>query len=308
MGTLILNGDFEALNYRGNVNYGFENITAETVIYDIPAAEITSTDAKTYGPFYGADITNFVLGEHVEFIHSQLLRGNEFTNCYVYPVDAGEGYLEQTFTKAYLPTTEHLYVHYYSDFRAYFDNQVTEYHWLCVDYFDTTYGDKVFDEETEEYEVEIFKTCSVCGYEEQGTEELDNSYDVYLSIPVDIPLTFDAEEEAYTGSEQVYAYGTLGNAYEGLQIVVDRDSESYGKAVMGESSYLISSYLSVGFHDGEAAVFSLEQLEANAACVQAGAPVVYQDEMQVQVDALAFIEGGAGYYQISIPIRMELVH
>ena len=241
MGTLILNGDFEAINYRGNVNYGFENITAETVIYDIPAAEITSTDAKTYGPFYGADITNFVLGEHVEFIHSQLLRGNEFTNCYVYPVDAGEGYLEQTFTKAYLPTTEHLYVHYYSDFRAYFDNQIKEYHWLCVDYFDTTYGDKVFDEETEEYEVEIFKTCSVCGYEEQGTEELDNSYDVYLSMPVDIPLTFDAEEEAYTGSEQVYAYGTLGNAYEGLQIVVDKASENYGKASMGESSYLISS-------------------------------------------------------------------
>lgn len=244
----------------------------------------------------------------MEFLHSQLLRGNEFTNCYVYPVDAGEGYLEQTFTKAYLPTTEHLYVHYYSDFRAYFDNQVKDYHWLCVDYFDKTYGDKIYDEETGEYVVEIFKTCSVCGYEETGTEELDSSYDVYLSIPVEIPLVFDSAEQAYTGSEQVYAYGTLGNAYEGLQIVVDRDSESYGKAVMGESSYLISSYLSVGFHSGEAAVFSLEQLEANAACVQAGETVTYPDEMQVQVDALAFIEGGAGYYQISIPIRMELVH
>ena len=77
---------------------------------------------------------------------------------------------------------------------------------------------------------------------------------------------------------------------------------------MGESSYLISSYLSVGFHSGEAAVFSLEQLEANAASVQAGEAAAYQDEMQVQVDALAFIEGGAGYYQISIPIRMELIH
>lgn len=86
---MILNGNFEAIHYCGNANDGFENITAETVIYDIPAAGITSTDAKTFGPFYGADITNFVLGEHVEFIHSQLLRGNEFTNCYVYPVDAG---------------------------------------------------------------------------------------------------------------------------------------------------------------------------------------------------------------------------
>lgn len=199
-------------------------------------------------------------------------------------------------------------MHYYSDFRVYFDNQVKEYHWLCVNYFDKTYGDKIYDEETGEYVVEIFKTCSVCGYEEQGKEELDNSYDVYLSITVEIPLTFDAEEEAYTGSEQVYAYGTLGNAYEGLQIVVDKASENYGRASMGESSYLISSYLSVGFHSGEAAVISLEQLEANASCVQAGKAVAYQDEMQVQVDALAFLEGGAGYYHISIPIRMELMH
>lgn len=133
-------------------------------------------------------------------VYCQLLRGNAFTNCYVYPVDAGAGYPEQTFTKAYLPTTDHLYVHYYSDFWAYFDNQVKEYHWLCVDYFDTTYGDKIYDEETGEYVVEIFETCSVCGYEEQGTEELDNSYDVYLSIPVEIPLTFDAKEEVYSGN------------------------------------------------------------------------------------------------------------
>jgi len=308
LGTLILNGDMETIHYRGNYNNGFENITADTVIYDIPSAGITATGTSTYGPFYSAEITNFVLGEHVEFIHSQLLRGNEFTNCYVYPVDAGEGYPEQTFTTAYLPKAEHLYIHYYSDFRNYFDNGVTEYHWLCVDYFDTTYGDKVIDEETGEYVVEIFKTCSVCGYEEAGTEELDSSYDVYLSIPVEIPLVFDSEEEAYVGSEQVYAYGTLGNAYEGLQLVVDKASENYGKASMGESSYLISSYLSVGFRNGEAAVFSLEQLETNAACVQAGEAVVYQDEMQVQVDVLAFIEGGAGYYQISIPIRMELQH
>lgn len=308
VGTLILNGDIEVINYRGNYNEGFRNITADTVIYNIPSAGITATGTSTYGPFYGAEITNFVLGEDVEFIHSQLLRSNEFTNCYVYPVSAGEGYLEQTFTTAYLPTATNLYVHYYSDFRDYFDNEVTEYHWLCVDYFDKTYGDKVYDEETGEYAVEIFKTCSVCGYEEQTTEELDNSYDVYLSIPVEIPLTFDSVEQNYTGSEQIYAYGTLGNAYEGLQIVVEREAENFGKAVMGESTYRISSYLSVGFDGGEAAVFSSEQLSANAACIQTGEPVMYQDEMQVQVDALAFVESGAGYYQISIPIRMELMH
>ena len=45
-------------------------------------------------------------------------------------------------------------------------------------------------------------------------------------------------------------------------------------------------YLSVGFHGGKAAVFSLEQLETNAACVQTGEAVTYRNEMQVQVDAL----------------------
>lgn len=39
---------------------------------------------------------------------------------------------------------------------------------------------------------------------------------------VKIPLTFDAEEEVYIGSEQIYAYGTLGNAYEGRKIVADK--------------------------------------------------------------------------------------
>ena len=308
IGTLTLNGNVTEISQISNYNLAFHGNIIDTVVYDIPAAVFPATKANAYGPFYNATITNFILSDRVEYIDYRLLRGNTINNCYVYPVRASEAYLAQALTAGYLPTCTNLHIHYNSDFKPFFSNAVTEYHWLCVDYFDTTYGDKVFDEETGEYVIEIFKTCSVCGYEEQETEQLDSSYDVYLSIPVEIPLTFDKEAKAYTGSEQVYAYGTLGNAYEGLKLVVDRDSETYGMAVMGEKSYPISSYLSVGFRNGEAAVFSLEQLEANAACVQAGEVVAYQDEMQVEVDALAFIEGGAGYYQISIPIRMEFVH
>ena len=177
-----------------------------------------------------------------------------------------------------------------------------------MDYFDTSYGDKIYDEETGEYKMEIFKTCSVCGYEEIGTEELDSSYDVYLSIPVEIPLSFNAEAKAYSGSEQIYAYGTLGNAYEGLQVVVNREAENYGKAVKDEAAYDITSYLSVTFTGREAAAFTPEQLTENAALAAAGTlEGLYQDSMDVSVDALAFVEGGVGNYRISIPVKIELM-
>ena len=307
IGTLTLNGDVEEINHLNNQNLGFGMNEIETLVYEIPAATFNTTKANAYGAFYNAKITNFILGEQVEYIDYRMLRGNTITNCYVYPVRASEDYLAQAMTAGYLPTCTNLHIHYNSDFKPMFSNAVTEYHWLCVDYFDTTYGEKMFDEETGEYVVEIFKTCSVCGYEETGTEELDNSYDVYLSIPVEIPLAFDAETKSYTGSEQIYAYGTLGNAYEGIQLVVDREADTYGKAVMGENSYDISSYLTVGFGENKIAEFSVGQLSENASHVANGTlDSVYQEQMNVSVDALAFIESGVGEYQISIPLRFEL--
>ena len=307
IGTLTLNGDVEEINHLSNQNLGFGMNEIDTLVYEIPAATFNTTKTNAYGAFYNAEITNFILGEQVEYMDYRMLRGNTITNCYVYPVRSSEEYLAQALTAGYLPTCTNLHIHYNSDFKPMFSNAVTEYHWLCVDYFDTTYGDKVMDEETGEYVVEIFKTCSVCGYEETDTEELDNSYDVYLSIPVEIPLTFDKEQKCYRGSELVYAYGTLGNAYEGVQLVVDRNSDTFGKALMGENIYDISSYLSVGFIGGESAVFDTTQLLENTGYVTAGElDALHQEQMKVSVDALAFIESGAGEYQISIPLRFEL--
>jgi len=307
IGTLTLNGGVEEINHLSNQNLGFGMNEIDTLIYEIPAATFNTTKTNAYGAFYNAKITNFILGEQVEYIDYRMFRNNTITNCYVYPVKASESFLAQALSAGYLPTCTNLHIHYNSDFKPMFSNAVTEYHWLCVDYFDTTYGDKVIDEETGEFVVEIFKTCSVCGYEETDTEELDNSYDVYLSIPVEIPLTFDKEQKCYVGSELVYAYGTLGNAYEGVQLVVDRDSDTFGKALMGENIYDISSYLSVGFIGGETAVFDATQLSENGGYVTSGElDALHQEQMKVSVDALAFIESGAGEYQISIPLRFEL--
>ena len=177
-----------------------------------------------------------------------------------------------------------------------------------MDYFDTSYGDKIFDEETGTYSIEILKTCSVCGYEENDVEELDSSYDVYLSIPVEIPLTFDFEKKAYAGIEEVYAYGTLGNAYQGIRLVVDKSAESYGKAAMGEDTYDVSNYLSVGFGNSEETVFATAVLSDNASFVADGQmDLIVKSQMEVSVSGIAFLESGAGEYQISIPIRFELV-
>ena len=306
IGTLTLTGDITEISHVNSNNMAFAGNTINTVIYDIPSAVFTAPKASAYSPFFNAAITNFVLSERVEYIDYRLLRGNQMENCYVYAVNALESYETQAFADGYLPVCTNLYIHYNSDFKAFFSKEVTEYHWLCVDYFDTSYGEKIYDEETGTYSVEVFKMCSVCGYEENDVEELDSSYDIYLSIPVEIPLAFDSEKKSYTGSGEVYAYGTLGNAYEGIRLVVDKDAESYGKAVMGENTYDISSYLSAGFGDSGETVFETNMLSDNASLVAGGEmDAIVKSQMEISVDGMAFLESGAGDYKISIPLRFE---
>ena len=106
----------------------------------------------------------------------------------------------------------------------------------------------------------------------------------------------------------LFAYGTLGNACEGVSLTVDTNAEDYGTAIMGENSYDISDYLSIGFYDGESAIFDASQLLENAKYVNGeGTDSLHQEQMTVCVDGMAFVEGGAGEYRISIPLRFELV-
>ena len=120
-------------------------------------------------------------------------------------------------------------------------------------------------------------------------------------------MNFDSEIKSYIGNELIYAYGTLGNAYEGIELVIDKEAESYGKAIMQGNKYDISSYLSVGFIDGDTATFSSSQLAENEDYVTDGAfDDLYQEQMNVSVNAAAFIESGVGEYQISIPLKFEL--
>lgn len=308
IGILTLSGDIEEITHVNNNNMAFAGNTINTVIYDIPSAVFSAPKSSGYGPFFNADITNFVFSERVKYIDYRLLRDNRVENCYVYAVNASESYKGQTFADAYLPICTNLYIHYNSDFKSFFSKEVTEYHWLCVDYFDTSYGEKFFDEETGTYSVELFKTCSVCGYEEIETEELDNSYDIYLSIPVEILLMFDSEKKSYVGTGEVYAYGTLGNAYEGVRLVVDKETENFGKAVMQQNIYDISGYLSIGFGDSEETVFKTDVLSDNASLVAGGqTDSIVKTQMDISVGGSAFLESGAGDYKISIPLRFELI-
>lgn len=308
IGTLTLNGDITELTHIDNNNLAFSTATIGTLVYNLSNAVFTSTKATASGPFYNAKITTFILGENVEYIDYRLFHGNTLTDCYIYPVNVSETFLSQSLTESYLPICTNLYIHYNSDFKNFFSQEVTEYHWLCIDYFDTTYGDKLYDEQTGEYSVELLKTCSVCGYEEQSKEKLDGSYDVYLSIPVEISLHFDAEQKSYTGHEMIFAYGTLGNAYEGVSLSIDTEAEHYGTAIMEENIYDVSKYLSVGFSNGESITFDTNQLLENATHISEGnTDHVHQKQMTVSINGMAFIESGAGQYKISIPLRFELV-
>ena len=206
IGTLTLNGELLELTHIDNNNMAFATTTIGTLIYNLPNAVFTSTKATADRPFTNAKITTFILGENVEYIDYRLLDGNVIANCYIYAVNGSEIFCSQKLTENYLPTCTNLHIHYNSDFKAFFSKEVTEYHWLCVDYFDTSYGEKLYDEETGEYKIELFKTCKICGYKEETTEELDGSYDVYLSIPVEISLSFDAEQKSYIGQEMLFAY------------------------------------------------------------------------------------------------------
>lgn len=308
IGTLTLTGDKAEITHVNNNNMAFAGNKINTVIYDIPSAVFTAPKSSAYGPFFNADITNFVLSERVEYIDYRLLRDNQIENCYVYAVNASEMYNGQTLGAGYLPVCTNLHIHYNSAFKEFFSKEVTEYHWLCVDYFDTSYDEKIYDEETGTYSVELFKTCSVCGYEENDVEELDSSYDIYLSIPVEIPLAFDSEKKSYAGSGEVYAYGTLGNAYEGIRLVVEKGAESYGKAVMGENTYDISDYLSAGFDGSDEVIYETGVLSDNASCVADGqTDSIVKSQIDISIDGTAFLESGAGDYQISIPLRFELM-
>ena len=75
-----------------------------------------------------------------------------------------------------------------------------------------------------------------------------------------------------------------------------------------ERTYDISDYLSVMFMSGEFVLFDVKQLLENADHINEGnTEHVHQEQMTVSIDAMAFLEGGAGEYQILIPLRFELI-
>lgn len=306
--NLILNGNVDSINALSYKNNGFHGNVIENVLYDIPAATFDSDNYSTYGPFTGATITNFTIGEHVTYLDNFLLRGISVTNFYVYPIRATESHLNQTFTSSYMAKCQNLYVHYNSDFKAYFAKNATNQSWLCLDYFDISYGDKVYDAENEVYIRELSKKCSVCGYEETGYEELDPSYNVYLSIPLEISLDFDKEKKAYVGSGEVYAYGTLGSAYEGVKITIPDTVETYGVANKEGISYSIKEYYHPTFEGlGDTLTYTANALLNNQTNHDNGQTQELQtSNLQLSVDAIGLLTGGVGQYTIGVPLRLEL--
>lgn len=262
-----------------------------------------------YGPFYQAAVTNLTIGEEVVYLDRRMFAGNSFENCEVFAVKASESFLTQSLSEGNLPSCSSLSIHYHSDFKKYFAAKAESIRWLCLDYLDTTYGNTMQNGETGEEEIEVLKTCRICGYEESSVEPLDVTYDIHLSLPVEISLGFQQEEKAFVGTEEIFAFGSLGNAYQGIRICPAKEDSSYGLAALGEQQMDFSSYLTVGFPVGEEVMFSAAELSENQKLWnQNRAEEISKTIMRVSVSGNAFLLYGEGTYHISIPIRVELVH
>lgn len=108
----------------------------------------------------------------------------------------------------------------------------------------------------------------------------------------------------------MYAYGRLGNAYEGVRVYVDVESEGYGTARKaaedgaGEAVDILA-YLSAGFSGGS--VFSPAELSQNKTAAENGDEALpYGKRLQVSVDGLAFWDSGPGSYRVPILLKIEL--
>ena len=292
----------------GNYSRAFDNSTVEgSLNYNAKAARLDTEASSAYGPFYDIAAGSLSVGENVRFLDRRLFRGNRFESCTVYAVAVSEEHMGQTLTASYLPASKYLNIHHNSGFADYFTAKAEEIDWMCRDFFTVTYGDKVFDEESGEYMVEVMRECSVCGYTEGGFEDLDDSYEVCLSIPVEVPLVFSGSKKSYEGSAKVYAYGRLGNAYEGVRLSVDSAAENFGLAETGGEKVDVSTYLAAGFSSGSEAVFTHAQVLENGEAFSNGdMEKLYMDSLAVSVNGIAFLRSGAGDYAIPIPLRIEI--
>ena len=291
-----------------NYSRAFYNSAVEgSLNYDAVDARLDTSASNAYGPFYDTAAGSLSVGENVRYLDRRLFRGNSFERCTVYAVAASEEHLGQTLTASYLPESKSLDIHHNSGFADYFTAKAEEIDWMCRDFFTVTYGDKVFDGESGEYMVEVMRECSVCGYTEGGIEDLDDSYEVCLSIPVEVPLFFSGSGKSYEGSARVYAYGRLGNAYEGVWLSVDSAAENFGLAETGGEKVDVSPYLTAGFSSGSEAVFTPAQVLGNGEAFSNGdTGKLYTDSLAVSVKGIAFLRSGAGDYAIPIPLRVEI--
>ena len=124
---------------------------------------------------------------------------------------------------------------------------------------------------------------------------------------MEVPLAFSGSRKSYEGSAEVYAYGRLGNAYDGVRLSVDSVAENFGFAETGGEKVDISPYLTAGFSTGSEAVFTPAQVLGNGEAFSNGdTEKLYMDSLAVSVKGIAFLRSGAGDYAIPIPLRIEI--
>ena len=105
----------------------------------------------------------------------------------------------------------------------------------------------------------------------------------------------------------VYAYGTLGNVYDGITISVDTESQGFGTAQKGGDTIDMSEYFSAYISGSTDYVISTDTLSQNAQIVAGSSTEnLNKGDIEVSVDALELLKNGIGVYEFTIPVTVEL--
>lgn len=135
-------------------------------------------------------------------------------------------------------------------------------------------------------------------------------YDLIVSFPLNISLTYNSDEEAFTGTDEVYVYG-LTEADTMVQVMINKQHSEYGTLV-GPSmeTYNISEDVIETLEGKEKATVSAEVCYENLLAVKEMEGKTTEDisamELKVAVPTDSFIPKYKGNYYTCVPLTISI--
>lgn len=135
-------------------------------------------------------------------------------------------------------------------------------------------------------------------------------YDLIVSFPLNISLTYDSETEAFVGTDEVYAYGITGGDTM-VQVAINKEHSGYGR-LLGPATerYDISSTVSETIDGEEKGTVSADDCYYNLLAVKGMDGKSTEDistmDLSVEVPADSFIPRYRGTYYTCVPLVITI--